>query len=107
MQLQSPNMQPGTKKLGRVYTTFSLAVLPVALVLMFVFLYSLKEHGSQSQGLPALVMIYAVILGVLGINTLAATLLAVLVPEVRPAKKPYFLTLLVLAVLAGSFYLVA
>jgi hypothetical protein len=99
-------MQPTSKKLGRIYTTLSLAVLPVALVMMFVFLYSLKEHGPQSQGLPALVMIYAVILGVLGINTLAATLLSVLVAEVRPATKQYFLTLLALSVLAGLSYLV-
>jgi hypothetical protein len=96
-------MQPGMNKIGRIYTTLSLAVLPVVLVVMFTFLYTFKEHGPQSQGLPALMVILAVILGVLGINTLIATLLAVLVADVRPRKKQYLYTLLVLAAMGGLY----
>lgn len=99
-------MQTILNKIGRAYTTLSLAVLPVAFVVMFAFLAGFKEHGPQSQGLPALIMIYAVIIGVLGVNTLVATLLSVLVVKVRPVKKQYFLTLLALAGIAGLFYLV-
>jgi pheromone shutdown protein TraB len=98
-------MQPNIEKLGRIYTTVSLAVLPVALVVMFTYLYTFNEQGSQSQGLPALMLIFAVILGVLGINTLAATILSVLVANVRPKSKPYLYTLLATTVLAGLFYL--
>ena len=98
------NMQPALQKIGRIYTTLSLALLPVALVLIFTYLYSFDERGPQAQGLPALMVIFAVILGVLGVNTLVATLLSVFVLEVRPKMKPYFLALLVLAVLGGLFY---
>lgn len=92
------------KTLGRLYTTLSLAVLPVAITVVVVFLATFKEHGSQSQGLPALVAILAVIIGVLGVNTLAATLLAVLVPGTRPVKKQYLLTLLAIAATAVLIY---
>ena len=79
--------------------------MPVILVLMFTYLYSFEERGPQSQGLPALMVIFAAILGVLGVNTLIATLLSVFVPDVRPGKKSYFFTLLVLAVLGELLYL--
>lgn len=98
-------MQLNFEKLGRIYTTVSLAVLPVALVVMFTYLYTFNEQGPQSQGLPALMLILAVILGVLGVNTLAATILSVLVANVRPKLKPYLYTLLATTVLAGLFYL--
>jgi len=98
-------MQLTLERLGRIYTTLSLAVLPVALVTMFTFLYTFDEHGPQSQGLPSLMLIFAAILGALGINTLAATMLSVLVASVRPKKKPYLYTLLATAVLAVIFYL--
>ena len=98
-------MQPNLKKIGRIYTTLSLAVVPVILIAMFTFLYSFDEKGPQSQGLPALMMIFAVILSVLGVNTLAATLLSVFVVDVRPRWKPYFYTLLAMAGLAIVFYL--
>lgn len=99
-------MQQNLKKIGRAYTTLSLAALPVILVVMFTFLYSFDEKGPQSQGLPALMMIFAAILSVLGINTLAATLLSVFVVDVRPRWKPYLYTLLALVGLAVVFYLV-
>jgi len=67
-------------------------------------LYTFDEHGPQSQGLPALVVILAVILGVLGVNTLAVTLLSVLNADVRPKKKQYLYTLLATAGLAASLY---
>jgi len=98
-------MQPALNKLGRIYTTLSLAVLPVALIVMFSYLYSFDEHGPQVQGLPALMVIYAVILSVLGINTLVATLVSIFVADMRPTKKQYLLTLLAMALLAGLFYL--
>ena len=98
-------MQQNLKKIGRAYTTLSLAVLPVVLVVMFTFLYSFDEKGPQSQGLPALMMIFATILTVLGINTLAATLLSVFVADVRPSWKQYLYTLLAMVGLAVVFYL--
>jgi len=91
-------------KIGRIYTTLSLAVLPVALIAIFTYLYSFEEHGPQSQGLPALAVIIGVILGVLGINTLTATLLSVFVKDTRPKLKPYLYTLLATAVLTGLIY---
>jgi len=97
-------MQPALQRIGRIYTTISLAVLPVALVVMFTYIYSLDEKGPQAQGLPALMVILAVLLGVLGINTLVATLLSVFIIDVRPKKKPYFLALLVLAVVGALTY---
>jgi len=92
------------KKIGRIYTTLSLAVLPVALVLVFTYAYSLDEHSPQAQGLPALVKIIAIIVGVLGVNTLVATLLAVFNRDVRPKKKPYLYTLLAMIVMGGLLY---
>ena len=94
-------MQPNLQKLGRIYTTLSLAVLPVALVVMFTYLYTFEEHGPQSQGLPALAIILGVILGFLGINTLAATLLSLFVKDVRPKLKTYLYTLLAMTVVGG------
>jgi cytochrome c biogenesis protein CcdA len=94
-------MQPNLQKLGRIYTTLSLAVLPVALVVMFTYLYTFEEHGPQSQGLPALAIILGVILGFLGINTLAATLLSLFVKDVRPKWKSYLYTLLAMSVVGG------
>ena len=94
-------MQSNLQKLGRSYTTLSLAVLPVALVVMFTFLYTFKEHGPQSQGLPALMLIFATILAVLGVNTLAATLLSVFIVDVRPKLKTYLYTLLAMSVIGG------
>ena len=90
-----------SEKIGRIYTTLSLAVLPVALVVMFTYLYSFDEHGPQSQGLPALMLIFATILAVLGVNTLAATLLSVFVKDVRPKLKTYLYTLLAMSVVGG------
>lgn len=98
-------MQLIIKKLGRLYTTLSLAVLPVALVVMFTYLYTFDEHGPQSQGLPALVVILAAILGVLGVNTLAVTLLSIFNADVRPKKKQYLNTLLATAGLAALVYI--
>jgi len=98
-------MQLTLKKIGRLYTTLSLALLPVALVVMFTYLYTFDEQGSHSQGLPALVIILAVVLGVLGVNTLAVTLLSVLNADVRPKKKQYLYTLLAITGLAVLFYI--
>lgn len=97
-------MKTTWNKIGRFYTTLSLAVLPVALVAMFTYLYTFEEHGPQSQGLPALAVIIGVILGFLGINTLIATLLSFFVKDMRPKLKPYLYTLFATAVLAGLVY---
>lgn len=97
-------MQPTMNRIGRIYTTLSLAVLPVALVAMFTYLYSFDAQGPQVRGLPALATVIGVVLGVLGINTLVATLLAVFVKEVRPNLKTYLYTLLATAVVGGLLY---
>jgi len=98
-------MNLANKNIGRIYTTLSLAAVPVVLASVAVFLATFKEHGSHSQGLPALMVVFAVIIGVLGINTLIATLLAVLVVDTRPRKKSYLLTLLGMTLIAALYFL--
>ena len=98
-------MQPNLEKAGRLYTTLSLAVLPVALVVMFTYLYGLEPQGPEvQQGLSTLATIVSLVLTFLGINTLAATLLSVFVAEVRPRKKPYLYALLAMVLLGGLIY---
>ena len=46
-------------------------------------------------------LIFATILAVLGINTLAATLLSVFIVDVRPKLKTYLYTLLAMSVIGG------
>lgn len=99
-------MDPETNKIGRIYNTLSLAVVPVVLASVAVYLATFKQHGPHVQGLPALMVIFAVIIGVLGINTLAATLLAVLVVETRPRKKSLLWAMLGFAVLAVLYFLI-
>lgn len=90
--------------IGRIYTTSSLAVLPVACIVMVVFLFGFEEHGPQSQGLGALLVIYAMVLGVLGLNAIIAGLLSYFVVAARPTKKQFALCLVSMVGLAGLFY---
>lgn len=69
--------------LGRVYTTLSLAAPAVAVGVVLALLLSFEEHGAQSQGLGALVVIAGATMLGLALNALVAGLLGWRVPAVR------------------------
>ena len=98
-------MQAALFIIGRIYTTLSLAVLPVACIVMLVFLARFEEHGPQSQGLGALIIIFVIILAVLVLNAIIAGLLSYFVAATRPRTRQFAASLVLLLALAGLLLL--
>ncbi len=62
--------------LTRFYSTLSLALPPVALVVISAMIAGFKETGPQSNGLGTLILIAGTIMVVLSINAVIAGLVA-------------------------------
>jgi hypothetical protein len=97
-------VQPPLIIIGRFYTTFSLAIFPVVIIFTLGLMLGFEEHGSQSQGAGALLVVVALVLGSLGINTLIVVALSYFVKDIRPLKKQLIVSFIVLAVLASLIF---
>ncbi|MDB6004779.1 MAG: hypothetical protein JWR15_1766 [Prosthecobacter sp.] len=71
--------------LCRFYSTLSLALPPVALVVLGTMIAGFKEDGPQSNGLGTLIVIAGTILAVLGINAAIVGIVVWRWPAGRPA----------------------
>ena len=69
--------------LARFYSTLSLALPPVALVVLGTAIAGFKENGPQSNGLGTFILIAGTILGVLSINAAITGIVAWRWPSVR------------------------
>ncbi len=71
-------------KLCRLYSTLSLALPPVALVVLGTMIAGFKENGPQSNGLGTFILIAGTIMVVLAINATIAGIVAWRWPSGRP-----------------------
>lgn len=69
--------------LARFYSTLSLALPPVALVVLGSMIAGFKENGPQSNGLGTFILIAGTILGVLSVNAVIVGIVAWRWPSVR------------------------
>lgn len=69
--------------LARFYSTLSLALLPVALVVIGVMIAGFKETGPQSNGLGTFILIAGTILAGLSVNATIAGIVAWYWPSAR------------------------
>ncbi|MCF7785321.1 MAG: hypothetical protein K9N47_04320 [Prosthecobacter sp.] len=69
--------------LARFYCTLSLALPPVALVVLGTLMAEFKENGPQSNGLGTFILIAGTILMVLSVNAVIAGIIAWRWPSVR------------------------
>lgn len=91
--------------LGRFYTSLSLAMLPVAIVIVLLLLIGFRENGPQSQGLGALAVIAAIVLGSLAINAIIASILSYTVISIRPTFRQFVIYVASISALAALYSL--
>ncbi len=70
--------------LARFYCTLSLALLPVALVVLGAMIAGFKESGPQSNGLGTFILIAGTVMVVLAINAAITGIVAWRWPGIRP-----------------------